>query len=701
MNLKKDCIFCFFTLLIVFIFFYHTMFYPWRHFDEQIIYNETLLPSPAIFLQLKEYILNFGLINYIEASNPFYTTISNMRCAPGGSLFFLFIFYLFQKSAFAFHTFSLCLHLLNTCLCFLVINRSGQIIFNSFNVLNLSNTIRLFLVTITSLLWALHPVNIETVLLSTNCGALLTYFFCFLFFYYFTNTVQISRINSSINLSHAPFLFFIYFIPLLLNEYSITLPLILFVYLSAISIFYSPSSNLKSSTMYNLNRILPMLLTLILFSVNFLLLPRINVLQEKSLTLTIERVFWLSPQIFFHFLKLIFLPIHLTIDQSSLVQISNSIFEPYSVFCFLLMFGLILFSIFAALNLKKKTCFYFFILFLPFFISLVPFLHIISPLYNLASERYLYFPSFILILGISHIIFFILITVTTQTKKILICSLIFLSTFCLSLRAYSRTLDWKDSVSLFKSTLKESRSDLIKGLRMEMLGGVLFSYSPDSNSKKLGMQFIKDGISLLETSLLQLQFKKLQYQNKVPQIIKLYGLDPKTIQAKTAYLLGFTKLGLERNPQDIYNLMKSHMEDLSIIDTQILDLYTGLLFYLGKMDEAEKLLNYALEKKASPTIFLPLAEIYKNKYKDWSKAEILLKESFKYFPYDSRTLLSLKDFYLQTQNPSEYAYYSYLHGLRTHAKQSLEEALKVYQSLYNQKMTDKIKIQLNYAQNKK
>ena len=123
MKVKKDYIFCSLTILIVFLFFFHTLFYPWKHFDEQIIYKETLLPIPASFLQIIEFVSNFGINNYIEASNPFYTTISNMRCAPFGTLFFLIIFWLFQKSSFAYHLFSLSIHLINSFLCFQIFNK--------------------------------------------------------------------------------------------------------------------------------------------------------------------------------------------------------------------------------------------------------------------------------------------------------------------------------------------------------------------------------------------------------------------------------------------------------------------------------------------------------------------------------------------------------------------------------------------------
>ncbi len=662
MKPRTDYLFCLCTLIIIFVLFAHTLNYGWRHFDEQIIYNETLLPIPASFSQIIEFVSNFGLNNYIEASNPFYTTISNLRCAPFGTLFFLFIFWLFQKSAFLYHLFSLSIHLFNSLLCFLILNKTGTKVFNSNLAPKPSDSMRLLFTGILTLFWALHPVNIETVLLATNCGALVTYFFCLLFIFYFIY-------KSEFKLTDSIFLSLLYFIPLLLNEYSITLPFILLTYLYATSIFYDDSNSFKETFTKSIKRIFPLFLTLTLFTIYFLSLPNLKIFQNKSLSLLIERIFWLSPQIFLHFIKLIIFPLHLTIDQSTLVRISNTLLEPYSIFCFLFMFGLIIFSILSLPNLRQRGYFHFFILFVPFFLSIFPFLHIISPLYNLANERYLYFPSFLFMLGLSHILFFILSKTSTRKQIVIISTMLFLM-ISFSCRAYFRMLDWKDSASLFKSAIQESRNDLIKGLRIKMLGGVLYSYYSDAKSKETGKRFIEDGESLLENALKDLE-EEIRYENKLPQIIKFYGLDPNTMQAKTAYLLAFTKLGLEKNPQKAYKILKPYMENMSIIDTQILNLYTTLLFSLQKTDEAETLLNYALEKKLSPTILLPLAEIYKNKYKDLSKAEVLLKESFKYFPYDSGTLQSLKNFYLQTNNSSEYAFYSYLHGLRTHSKESL------------------------------
>ena len=130
-------------------------------------------------------------------------------------------------------------------------------------------------------------------------------------------------------------------------------------------------------------------------------------MYEKSFIITLERIFWFAPQIFFHYLKLIFLPINLSIDQGSFVKFAKTIFDPYAVFCSFLMSGAVLLTLTSLIRVRKKKYFYFFILLFPFFLSLIPFLHIISPLYNIASERYLYLPLFFLVFGFAHVLFLV------------------------------------------------------------------------------------------------------------------------------------------------------------------------------------------------------------------------------------------------------------------------------------------------------
>ena len=123
MKIKIDYILCLLTGLIVFLFFSHTLNYPWKYFDEQIIYNETIWPVPQSLSELLNYLKYFGINSHFEASNPFYSSVSNIRNDPFSTLITLIVFSLFQKNPFFYHLLSILLHVLNSCLLFLTLNK--------------------------------------------------------------------------------------------------------------------------------------------------------------------------------------------------------------------------------------------------------------------------------------------------------------------------------------------------------------------------------------------------------------------------------------------------------------------------------------------------------------------------------------------------------------------------------------------------
>lgn len=676
MKIKTNHLFAFINCLIVFLFFAHTLNFSWKHFDEQIIYNETLFPIPVTFLQISEFLKYFGFRNYIEASNPFYTNIANLRNTP--VVLNLFLLWLFKKSAFNYHLFMLIIHTINTFFCFQILNKISSYLDNK------ESKIKLLLVSLLTLIWALHPTNIESILLPTNFGALITYSFCLFILYFYVNLDL--KILKKILLSDSIILFILYLIPLLLNEYSVTLQIILFLYLFSTSLFFKIKHDFKEALFYSFRLTTPLTFALLVFIINFLTLPRISVPEQNDLLVILERIFWLSPQIFFHFMKLIFSPVHLSLDQGTFVKLSNTIFAPYAILCFLFLFGLIFISFLSLVFIRKKWCFYFFVSFVPFILSLLPFLHIVSPIYNLTSERYFYFPTFFLIFGISHVLFDV---ISAKGKSWHISTGIIISlVFCLfSTRSYFRSLDWKDSINLFSSAFKEAKTDLIRALRLEMLGGVLISVNTNEELRNKGYSYIIHGQNMLEETLKKLKEEK--ETNNIPVVLKIYGLTHRTTLAKTAYLLSFTKLGLENNFKESYEILKPYMDDLLIFDTQILNYYLDLCFATNNLDNAEEILNEAIKTKISPGLLIANAKIQINKYNNPDMAEKYLKKAFKYFPYDHSVLESLKSFYKLANKENEYAFYSYLHGLRTHSIASLEDAYTVFSKLNNEKMANK------------
>ena len=645
MKLNLEKLICFITVLIVFVFYAHTINYSWKHFDEDIIFRETILPIPGSFSEIFEIIKSFGLSNHFEASNPFYSNISNVRGTPVDVIFCLFIFWLFKKSALSYHFFILLLHLLNTCFCFLILNKTSL----SFSSKTAGNK-RLFLVSIITLLWSLHPVNVESVLFVTNVGALVTYLFCFVLFFYFINSTK----------PNGWIIFFLYLFPLLLNEYTVTFPFVLTSYLIGIELLQNKEAKFKDIFFRVVKKITPLLFALLIFVIYYVSLAKISQATTSTIPVTLERIFWFFPQVFFHYVKLIFFPIQLSIDQSALVKFSTVLFEPYAIFCILLTFSFILLSI-------RTTGF--FVLFVPFFLSLLPFLHIISPIYNMASERYLYFPLFFLLLGFANVLFLFFQRGTpcrlwraSPTAGRAPTIMILLTIVCLfSTQAYMRTLDWKDSISLLKSAIKIAPNNLFKALRQEMLSTSIKTLNGEIPIEE-ARQYTKRAIQSLKKA--KKEFKThLKYQDKIPRVLKFYGLDPKTQIAKSAFLRAYCEIDLMWNPNKAYKIISLYVKYLLPLDTQILDFYYKVLIFTKNYGEADEILKSSLSKnKISPILYIALSDFQELRYNDLKQAEHYLKEAYKYFPYDPLILYSLKRLNQKLNNLEQFAFFSYLFG---------------------------------------
>lgn len=633
-KIKPEYISCLITALIVFVFFMHTLNYSWKYFDEQMIYNETLLPVPTSVFETFSYIFNFGLSNFFEASNPFYSSITNLRCNPINSLISLFAYTVFQKNSFYYHLASLLLHIFNTCILFFILNKISE----RSNIAKEKNSYKFLLISSLTLIWALHPAIIEPIAFITNWVGVLSYsFFLLTLFLFLINTPSI-------------ILFFTFLFSIFICEYSVTLPLILFFY----SFATHKSNNLIEKVKYSLNRTSPLFIGLTIYILYFISLPTRTNFISYSPSIILERIFWLSPQIFFHFIKLIFLPIHLTIDQTGNILFGETLFDPYSIFCILLMYSMIASLAYALLNSNKSQNYI--ILLSSFFLSLLPFLQIISPTYCLASERYLYLPMFFLVFGISHFLF------NLKARRILLVAIIFFLLVYAG-RSYIRTFDWKDSITLFSSAYKENTNPLLKAIRLQFVGTLLVSPDNPVEIRSHGVDHINGSISILKSYFHDLENKK---NIQGPKILKIYGLDPKTLQAKVAYLLAFERYGLEMDLKGAHEVLKPFIDNKTVSDPAIISFYANLLSLLSKDNEAKKLLEESSKKIMSPLTLVPLINIYIDE-KDFKTSEKNLKLLYKYFPYNIQVLETMKRFYFETGNKKDFERFSMLYGLRIHA----------------------------------
>ena len=597
----------------VLFFFAHTLVFPFRDFDENIIFNELIYPVPQSISELFAFIKNFGFVTYFEASNPFYSSLSNLRSDPFNGLLTMIVHTFLQKNPAFYHLLSLMLHTCNCIVLFKILER-------------FSWTHNKVIPILLTLCFAFHPLNIEAVIFATNWGALLAYLLGFLSFY----IVSFKTSDIRNQLTAGALLFF----GLLANEQLIMFPFI------ALSYFFFWKDRLRKAT--------PLFVALALFMICFFLSKTHTNFIPQDFVVTVERIFWLAPQIFMHNIQLILFPVSLSIDQSSLVKIASGILNSYAITCILY------FSLFVGLLFLHRM---WRAMFLPFFLALLPFLHIISPLYNLSSERYFYVPLFFLIIGVC--IWISRIRVDHVIPILASCLLV------LSVRSYIRTYDWKDSEALFKSALSLAPNDLYKGLRYEVIGGLCGSKDPKNPQC---FTYVNTGIRHLENVL-----NKVSVTN-VPKVVKYYGLDDETRKGRAAYVLSFV-LETQKQVKDPYVYLKPYMN--TITDSQIVSRYLAYIIPKHRNDEAEEICNRLVKLKQTPPILIGLSIVQQRKYKDNKKAEAYLLQAFKYFRYDIVVLQEIIRFYSEIDDIKNANKYLALYKLRVHHEETEVPVIKI------------------------
>ena len=78
LTLHETLTFITITIFCVFIFYFHTLFYSIKAFDELIIFKESYLPIPLSFSEIPELISNLGLHQHVESNNMLYSNIFSL-----------------------------------------------------------------------------------------------------------------------------------------------------------------------------------------------------------------------------------------------------------------------------------------------------------------------------------------------------------------------------------------------------------------------------------------------------------------------------------------------------------------------------------------------------------------------------------------------------------------------------------------------
>lgn len=674
---KDKLIYLFSTVLLVSAIYSISLFRNWLPFDENLFYKETIFPIPGYFGEVFEVIRTFVTNFHVESMNSLFSNYRTVRSNPLAGMLVVFTSYLFKTNVFPYHLLQVSIHLLNTILVWLIFFRITNILTDGNK-----NTFIYIIVSLFTGIWALHSASTEAVLLITNWDTILTYSFCLCFILFEISRNPLSNKGSTLKNLNISFLFCF---SMFLTEYGYTLPLIVFFILFAL--IYKECGNLKETFSISFNKSAPYFTGLFFFILISLFKsdsPLNNLFQNQehqatsALYIFIERNLWFVPQIFIHFLKLLFFPKTLSTYQSNLVHISNTLFNPYSVFCtFAYLFFLISPIIFFTLN-KNKNHKFFIPLIYSFYFVIFPFLHILTPTYCLSADRYCYFPFFILMLTVLSILCAALPHITSSSYKIIsmffICIL-----FIVSLRTIVRISEWNSLVTFYKSAIKVESNPLYKGHRKM----VLANYIGELGEQDKLEEYLQESLKDLKKAIVRFKAAKKQTGNE-PVTLQLYGLDYDSLILKSAYLITSIKLDNYRgDPKELLKFYKPFIKkNIKTAGPNQIELYADLLIKAGEYEKVDEVLSFAFNKFPDSLKILNIYSAYLlNNKKDLDKIFEVLRQAYKVYPNSPEVLENLFKYYEKKGDPIKEAEVAYLLGLREHSTNYYLKAAQLFLSL--------------------
>ena len=674
------------SISVVFIVYSFSLFRTWQPFDEVPFFKEEFLPIPTSFDEIFEIINSFVLRANVVSMNSFFSNHITLRSAPVAWTMLIFIFYFFKKNVFLYHLFQLIIHLINTTLVWLIFNKSTRFLGNSLNTEN--NKFKYLIVSVITCIWALHSASSEAILLATNWNALLMYTFCFSFF--LLEITKIANNNFKSSWTQIILISLTFFFSMFLTEHGYTLGFVLFfiTFSYALKSLYSIEKSATLSIKVSLPYFLGLLL-FVLYSALKPFSPITNLLNNQTIVNTnassiyifLERNIWLVPQIFFHFLKLILFPRILSVYQSNLVYLANSLFETYSLFCSLFYFSFILIPSILFIKFRKHWFTFIFPLAYAFYFSLFPFLHILTPTYCLSADRYCYFPFFILL--------FVLFQIFGRAQKSLkpmICGL-FLILVLVSTKTLMRIQEWNNPYTFYKSIINSEKNLLYKGQKL-----ILFSdYYKSERNQIEAEKLLNKSIVSLNKALKQFESNNKKRGLKQPLTLKLYGLDYDSLILKTIYAIALIKNAHDEPTLDLLSLSEPYYKDkLNLAGVNQLDLYSQILLKANLQERAREVLEYGYKKfPFSLEMMLPLARIYFEYDKNLEKSFQILQQAYNYYPNQSGILYKLLKYYELKSDLTNQAKIAYLIGLRDHSPQGYQIATTIYLNLNQLNLANK------------
>lgn len=362
------------------------------------------------------------------------TRLGGLYYKPLMTTAFSLIYTFFGPRPFFFHLFQVGLHIANSVLLFLIFRHLFKKEWLSF---------------VLAMIFLVHPINVETVVYISALQDTLFFFFGILALY-----VLVRKENWRTSLLASLFLL----LSLFSKETGIVWFAICFLYLFAFK--------KKQLLSYLLSAFISIAIySYLRFGVAHVFFEKHGLAAISTMDLTHRLIN--IPAILFYYLKILFWPVNLAIDQQWVVSsVDLSGFILPLIIDALFIGALIYITVFTYLNRKRYLSLYIF--FVLWFLGSFAFHLQLFPLDMTVSERWFYLP----LAGILGVLGSLVLGIKNKgfTNKKAITYLVLLGVVLLSVRTLLRTFDWRNGLTLYSKDIKNSINafDLENNLGVEL-----------------------------------------------------------------------------------------------------------------------------------------------------------------------------------------------------------------------------------------
>jgi Flp pilus assembly protein TadD len=477
-----------------------------------------------------------------------------------------------------------------------------------------------------AILFAVHPIQTDSVTYLSGRRDILTALFYMLGFYFFLKFRQYNKIK------YIVLALFSYGLSIFSKEMAITLPV---MFLS-----YDFIDNFKvKSRRLNLHFFKKILLTLkrVIVKYKYLYVP----ILAAGIAFGLYTIFVIKPshrigwygdsplrnfltvvKILIFYIKQLIYPVRLNADYSyNAFPVSKSFFEPRTLFSVIALV-IILYAILKLLKSHKMYAF----CGMWFFITLLPVCQII-PHHELLAEHYLYLPSF----GFCLLLALLFEKLLSSPKyQYIVYSIFGVLIVLYSYRVIDRNKDWRDNLTLWRETIKtapnclRARYDLGKALQQKgMIDQAIVQYQKILEIAPEVMPDIKNDLAWTHNNLGAAYWEKGLIDEAEIEFKKALEIKPNLLWAHNNLGTIYHRKGQLEKASSEYQRAISMAPNFAQAHNNLGNVYRDQ----GLFDEAIK--EYKKALAINPTIqqiYKNLAHIYAKYKNDQSTASYYLKQ---------------------------------------------------------------------------